>query len=316
MQKSAILVSIAAGLASALLFAGLIGQAAGGLLLPLLTPLPIFIASLGWGSVAGFVSVAVAATAVSAATGSLMVSIPLLVAMGIPAAWIGHLAGLSRLRSDIPAPANDARPALDWYPLSRILMAIVGAAIAACVILGWIIGFNPQEFGPVLAEALGSQAALGPDSEAQLQELGALVVRLVPFVQPALLVAMLAGLLYLAAALTRASGKLPRPRDDIPSAAGLPRIALPIFAGALAFSFLDGLVGLLGAVVAGAFGMAFTLVGLAAMHRRTRGMAARGLLLFSAYAAILLLSIPLFAFLILGAVDVARSGTAPEGKPS
>ena len=67
------------------------------------------------------------------------------------------------------------------------------------------------------------------------------------------------------------------------------------------------------AVVCGAFGMAFTLVGLAAMHRRTRAMSGRGLILFSAYAAIFLLSIPLFAFLIIGLVDVAKAGA--EDRP-
>ena len=49
------------------------------------------------------------------------------------------------------------------------------------------------------------------------------------------------------------------------------------------------------------------------MHRRTRAMSGRGLILFSAYAAIFLLSIPLFAFLIIGLVDVAKAGA--EDRP-
>jgi len=42
-------------------------------------------------------------------------------------------------------------------------------------------------------------------------------------------------------------------------------------------------------------------------------MSGRGLILFSAYAAIFLLSIPLFAFLIIGLVDVAKAGA--EDRP-
>lgn len=311
MQKQALLVSFAAGLASALLFAGLIAQTQGGAFLTFLAPLPIFIASLGWGSRAGFIAVVVAALAVILSSGSMLVSVPLVVAMAGPAAWIGHLAGLAR-----PAGPEDARtgmPPLDWYPLSRILMGICLMAILGCIILGWMIGFNAQEFGPELANAFTASGTFSTEDEAQLRELTALAVRIIPFVQPALLVALLTFMLYLAAIITRASGRLNRPKDDIPSQAGLPRVALPIFAVALAVSFFGGVIGTVAAVVCGAFGMAFTLVGLAAMHRRTRTMSGRGLILFSAYAAIFLLSIPLFAFLIIGLVDVAKAGA--EDRP-
>ncbi len=97
---------------------------------------------------------------------------------------------------------------------------------------------------------------------------------------------------------------------DMPELDGteaLPRMALAGFALALALCFTGGVPALLGAVFTGALGCALTMVGLAAMHRRSRGRTARGLLLFTAYASIVLLSIPLFAFLALGLFETAKS---------
>ena len=91
---------------------------------------------------------------------------------------------------------------------------------------------------------------------------------------------------------------------------GLPFKALIVFGVALAGSFLGGPAAAVAAVFAGAFGAAFTLVGLAVFHQRTRGRAGRGLLMFTVYGAVLLLTFPLLAFLVLGVFDTARSRPA------
>ena len=54
MTPQGLLVGAAAGLASALLFAGLVTQSVSAFGLSLAAPIPLLIASLGWGSVAGF----------------------------------------------------------------------------------------------------------------------------------------------------------------------------------------------------------------------------------------------------------------------
>lgn len=335
MKPTAILIAAVAGLASALLFAGLIYQSTAAISFALAAPIPIAIASLGWGSAAGFVAAFAAAGTIYAVTQSIPSALTLLVTMAAPMAVAGHLAGLAR-PSEVPdvteerslplagsLPSGERRRSprdgtvrpvehsgLDWYPITRILAAITVMAIAACCFLGWLLGFDPQGYVQPIVDALreggGGAETADPD---QLRELARLVIGMVPFVQPAILVLTLVVGLYLAAAATRISGRLPRPKDDLPATAGLPRLALPIFAVALAASlFLAGPLSLIADVVVGGLAMAFTLVGLAGLHRRSRGKPGRGIILFASYAAIFLLSFPIAVFAALGIFDTYRAG--------
>ena len=323
MKPSTLLIAIAAGLASALLFAGIALQSASAVSLALAAPIPIAIASLGWGSVAGFIAAAIAGATIYAVTLSVPSALTLLVSMAIPTAVAGHLAGLARPAEPEGWPANGngkpATPALDWYPLERVLMAITAMAVAACLFLGWMLGYDPEAFIPAVAQALGEGGVTGPDApdQEQLREVASLVVSLVPFVQPAMLTIILVSGLYLGATVTRISNRLPRPRDDMPSVAGLPRTTLLVFAAGVLAVLVGGMLGPIGAVVVGAFGAAYTLIGLAGLHRRSRGRAGRGLVLFTSYAAILLLSFPLLVFMGFGLFQTWRNGdgtTAPESQ--
>lgn len=318
MKPQAILVGLAAGCAAALLFAGLILQSALAIVLALAAPVPIYIASLGWGSRVGFLAAATAAIGLSAVTGSYNSGLILFVSMALPAAIVGHLAGLARPSETAAPAANDvvvpsAGPALDWYPLSRILFAIALLAVGACLFIGWLFGYDAAQIGPEFSRALSEQmgATVDPATQLQVQALAQLAIKLVPFFQPALLLLVLVAGLHLSAIATRISGRLPRPKDDIPAAAGLPKAALAVFALAVAGCFAGGTAGVVAAVFAGAFGTAFTLVGLASLHRRTRGATYRGLVLFSAYAAIVLLTFPLAAATLLGIFETARRPETP-----
>ena len=347
MKPTAILIAAVAGLASALLFAGLIYQSTAAISFALAAPIPIAIASLGWGSAAGFVAAFAAAGTIYAVTQSIPSALTLLVTMAAPMAVAGHLAGLAR-PSDasgrpviddraVPPPLASSlhmgerhrsprdgsvrvveRSGLDWYPISRILAAITFMAIAACCFLGWLLGFDPQVYVQPIVDALRESASGAETADPdQLRELAQFVVGLVPFVQPAILVLTLVVGLYVAAAATRISGRLPRPKDDLPNAVGLPRLSLPIFAVALAASlFLAGPVSLVADVVVGGLAMAFTLVGLAGLHRRSRGRPGRVIILFASYAGIFLMSFPIAVFAALGIFDTyrTRAGTKPPSR--
>ncbi|WP_102957900.1 hypothetical protein [Mangrovicella endophytica] len=310
MKPSTLLIGIASGLASALLFAGLVLQSATAIGLSLAASLPIFIASFGWGSAAGAIAAVSGAILLSLFTGSPASGVILFATMALPAAVVGHFAGLARPADEDAAVPYGRAPALEWYPLDRVLLILTLMVVAACLFVGWLVGFDPEQIAPAVAAALSAQAAGSPE---QIAELSRFVVRLVPFVQPAMLVTTLVICLYLAAAIARISGRLPRPKDDIPTAAGLPRLSLGLFALGIAGCFLDGLIGSAASVLTGAFAAAFALVGLAAIHRRTRGRSARGLLLFTNYAAILLLSFPLVAIAALGMFETA-SRSAPASR--
>ncbi|MAU98208.1 MAG: hypothetical protein CMP81_20390 [Fulvimarina sp.] len=313
MSPSRLLIAAAAGAASALLFAGLVFQSGSAVTLALAAPIPIFIASLGWGSIAGFVAAIVAAVSVAAISGIVSGGVLLFVAMTLPAAIAGHLVGLARPVDDAePEGRRDgfpglhpaaAGPQLMWYPLERVLFAITMMAAVACIGLGWYLGYDVETLKPEIVEALSQSGNAGEMSDIEVEAVAGLLLSLVPVVQPAVLTLTLGVGLYLAAWVTRISDRLPRPKDDIPSALHLPPMAMFIFVAGLAGLFLPGTAEHVAAVFCGAFGMAFTFVGLARLHARTRGRSNRGLLLFVSYAAIVILSFPLVIFTCLGIFD-------------
>ena len=135
------LIALAAGSASALMFASIISGALISLLLFYLAPLPLMVAALGWGPIAATIGGIAAASGLGAMFG-LPYCIAFVLTVALPAWWLGHLALLGR-----PLPnagsgngAAPAPPALEWYPVGRILLWIAGFAalttIAAMLTLG------------------------------------------------------------------------------------------------------------------------------------------------------------------------------------
>src|SRR5262249_61366838 len=120
-----ILVGLAAGIASALVFASIASGSALSIPLFYLAPLPILIAAMGWSHVSGLIAAGVAALGLGMAFGS-MLFVVFLVGVGLPAWWLGYLALLAR-----PVTNGGARP-LGWFPLGRL--GILGAR------LGWLVG--------------------------------------------------------------------------------------------------------------------------------------------------------------------------------
>src|SRR5260221_2044301 len=95
-----ILIALAAGCASALMFASIISGALISLLLFYLAPLPLMVAGLGWGPLGAAIG------GIAAGTGlGLLFGMPYLIAfvvtVALPAWWLGHLALLGR-----PVPAG------------------------------------------------------------------------------------------------------------------------------------------------------------------------------------------------------------------
>src|SRR6202165_1919244 len=136
-----VLIAIAAGSASALMFASIVSGALISLLLFYLAPLPLMVAALGWGPLGATIGGIVAAMGLGAIFG-LPYCIAFTVAVALPAWWLGHLALLGGpITADVPSGgAPHAPPELEWYPLGRILLWIAGLAalttMAALLTLG------------------------------------------------------------------------------------------------------------------------------------------------------------------------------------
>src|SRR5450755_3104010 len=125
-----ILVAVAAGCASALMFASIVSGALISLLLLYLAPLPLMVAALGWGPLCATIGGISAATVLGAIFG-LPYCIAFVVTVALPAWWLGHLALLGRPVANAAASGNGASPVapdLEWYPVGRILLWISGFA--------------------------------------------------------------------------------------------------------------------------------------------------------------------------------------------
>ena len=108
------------------MFASIVSGALISLLLFYLAPLPLMVAALGWGPLCATIGGIAAAFGLGAMFG-LPYCIAFVVAVALPAWWLGHLALLGR-----PVPTARAcqwrragAPMLEWYPVGRILLWIV-----------------------------------------------------------------------------------------------------------------------------------------------------------------------------------------------
>src|ERR1700745_2654865 len=135
-----LLVAIAAGSASALMFASIISGALISLLLFYLAPLPLMVSALAWGPLCAAIGGISAATGVGAIFG-LPYCLAFALTVATPAWWLGPLALLGRPLPGQVSSANSATPAdLEWYPVGRLLLWIAGfsalTTMAALLTLG------------------------------------------------------------------------------------------------------------------------------------------------------------------------------------
>ena len=135
-MSAIILIALAAGCASALMFASMISGALVSLLLVNLAPLPLMVAAIGWGPLCATIGGIGAATILGSIFG-LPYCITFAIAVALPAWWLGHLALLGRpVITDVSSGngAGPVAPVLEWYPAGRILLWIsVSAALTTIV---------------------------------------------------------------------------------------------------------------------------------------------------------------------------------------
>jgi hypothetical protein len=297
------LIGIGAGAAAALLFALVTAGSWFAIILFYLAPLPIMIAALGWGLWAALVATATGALATGVAFGSIYLLV-FLVGMGVPAWWLGYLAMLARPAGGPAAVGGIAADTgLEWYPPGRLVVwAAVLAALFALLLKFGIGGESiRQELAAFVAELLRAETGRAPDPE-QSKRLLAFLIEAIPLASAVAVTLIHIVNLWLAASAVKLSGRLARPWPRL-SAMTFPRSVTAALAMAVILSFVGGLVGTTAGVVAAALLMAFGVLGFAVLHAATQGMKARGLLLSSTYAAVLVFGWPMLALCLLGIVD-------------
>ncbi len=287
MKNNPNLIAILCGLLAAWLFLGQVTLGGPGALLSTFTAMPLFVSVLGFGTRAGLISSAVAGVAVGGFFGITGAMAFILLTL-VPTVWVGHMVGLSQNEG-----TND--DVEQWFPVSTILFRMAGMSAAIAIILGVISGYShewaSQHINTVMSQFIEIQSTAAGKTPLltaeQIVERSKSMATLIPAAFPASLFFLLAMNLALGERFARKREWMLRPKQDLPSTISLPILAVGILVFAIAASFIGGTIGIVAQVLAGAFGAAFIIVGLASIHSMTRGFPVRGLSLGITYLMLL-----------------------------
>ncbi|MDF1607245.1 DUF2232 domain-containing protein [Hoeflea sp. YIM 152468] len=315
-QSTSLLVGLLAGVSAALLLVSAGTPTSLSFVLFAAAALPILIAGLGWSNLSSIVAVGTAIAVIAVATTPQAALVSAVTTLA-PAAWIAHLSNLGRPADEIGGPEG----AVIWYPLSDIFINIVGCVCVGLVAVGLAMGYGAEFVDQLVdlfvAAIKDSNADYAPTPES-LAEMKQFFLYALPAIQAAMWVMILLAGWYVATAVVRMSGRLKRPKDDLPSQLRMPRAGAIALGFGVVMSFLQGGIGLIGWTISGAVGAGFMVAGFAIAHHRTRGKPARGLLLWTAYLSSVIFTLPLAFFLLLGLFDTARTltvtGSGPRSK--
>jgi Predicted membrane protein (DUF2232) len=299
-----VLIAIAAGCASALMFASIISGALISVLLLYLAPLPLMVAALGWGPLCATIGGIAAAIALGSLFG-LPYCISFVVAIALPAWWLGHLALLGRPTAHQASSGDGAAPAtpvLEWYPIGRILLWIAGFAALTTMSVLLTLGTDAATITGAIGRGL--MLILHPDDASNEETKRAIdaVARIAPAAAAVVTMMTLTLNLWLAAKVTATSGRLQRPWPDLRSVA-LPPMTLAALSVAIAFCFIGGMPAILAQTVTAALMMAYALMGFAVLHTLTLALRNRAIWLSFTYVIVALFSWLMLAMAALGLAD-------------
>jgi Predicted membrane protein (DUF2232) len=300
-----LLIALAAGCASALMFASVVSGALVSLLLFYLAPLPLMVAALGWGPLGATIGGIAAAIGLGAIFG-LPYCIAFAIMVALPAWWLGHLALLGRPAANGISSGNGAAPPtsdLEWYPVGRILLWIAGFAVLTTMAALLTLGTDEAAIVGVLRQGLLRILGLNDAASAgEAEQWIDAVVKIAPAAAAIFATMTLTLNLWLAAKITATSGRLHRPWPDLKSVS-LPPMTLVALCLAMGLSFTGGLIAILTLIVSAALMMAYALIGFAVLHTLTVAFKSRVLWLCLTYVIVVAFTWPVIAMMVLGIAD-------------
>ncbi len=317
-------VALGSGCAAALLFAVSAQTSPLAMALAYLAPLPIMIATLGWGLDAGAIAGAISVVALGALTEPMS---GLLFAASVAApAWL--MAGFAVApvgRYLVPRqPAGNAQASIGAIVMLAAAIGMIGAAVVLTAVIIVYRGYSEgaKQVATALATLAGEALETGPDGAAA-REFADTLVRFGPAAIAASTLLMLCVNLYAAARSAQLSHRLTRLWVDLPTSLHLPWPLgiLTIVCAACAYA-LPAPASQYFSIGVGGLGGAFVLQGLAVAHALSRGLKLRIVMLTALYACCVLRAkymLPVVA--ALGIIDSfgrlrARAAFLPAPHPT
>jgi hypothetical protein len=283
-------VAVGAGFAAALLFVVSAQSSVLAMALAYLAPLPIMIATLGWGLDAGAIAGAISVAALALLSEPL--SALLFAASVAGPAWVLAAFAVTPVARYFGAPRPDG-PVHASVGAVVTLAALFGMIGAAAVLTTVIVIYGGYREGArqvaSAVAALAADAFDGAPDKLTAREFADALVRFGPPAIAASTLVMLCVNLYAAARSTQLSHNLPRPWPDLPASLALPWPLGVAFLACLAGAYtLPGPASEYFSIGAGGLGGALALQGLAVAHALSRGLKMRPLMLVALYACCVL----------------------------
>lgn len=301
-DRSSLFVGFGAGLASAALVASIIGGTPLAVPLSMLAGLPVAIAAIGWGRVAGLVAAAVGSGVIALAFNPLA-GLNLFATTQAPILIAAHFLLLSR-----PVPAGTGGPArIEWYPLGRILGLVALSSAIGVIVVGAAVGYDTERAMRAMSRAVAlvvraQDRPVDPALTAALDQLVRATAHFVPAFVALFHVVVTAINLWLGAHAVRKSERLARPWEDLAEIDPPKGFALA-FAATLVIGASDTTIGVLALPFAGALFAVYFLVGLGVIHAATRGAPFRVVLIGAVYTVTFILSFPAVLVALVGLAE-------------
>jgi Predicted membrane protein (DUF2232) len=315
-------VALGAGSAAALLFAVSAETNPLAMALAYLAPLPIMIATLGWGLDAGAVAAAVSVVALGILSEPLS---GLLFAASVAApAWLLAAFAVTPVGRYFARRWSNSQtyPSVGAIATFACAIGILGAAAVLTTLIIVYKGYGEaaKQVSAALAAVAGEALEGVPGAPAK--EIGEGLVRIGPAAIAASTLLMLCVNLYAGARSTQLSHRLVRPWPDLPTSLHLHwMLGVALIACAAGAYALPAPASQYFSTGAGGLGGAFVLQGLAVAHALSRGLKLRLVMLVALYACcVLRAKYTLPALAALGLIDAfaslrARAAFLPTPNP-
>lgn len=308
-MNSPILIGIGSGLVSAVLFASTLTGGVLAMILFYITAMPGFLAGLGWGTQAAFITALVG----SSLTGLLLsplAGLGYFLTMGLPIAILCYFALLARPAEEAEgAPAAIPAGAMEWYPPGRIvaITALMAGCVAALSIplLGMDVETYRSNLQVIIDKSfltrLPETGEIALEKE-KLAQVITLLIRALPAATAIIWFCVILLNMWSAARIVMVSGRSIRPWPELAMMRYPNKFALG-FVAALLGTFAPGILAIVATGFVGAFLIAYLLLGLVILHVLARKTPYKVALMGALYVGIFLFGWVALVVAIIGIGD-------------